>query len=151
MKKYIIFTGALVLASVVTGEAMAACGATPSGTRIQGNGANSLGNLLEGKTACKSSGSDWEWQEFHQTGGNLIDWKKGVDPVDPTEQVGSWSINSSGTGSNIVQTVTYDYDTGGSYTYSVWHQGGGIYDFCTTQGATDVLGATLKNTQGQCP
>jgi hypothetical protein len=137
--KGIFFTSVFLLAGV-TGEAIAAC----SGTQQ-----TDLNTLLSGNTICKSDGSGgWTWQEFHTPGGgsnSLIDYKGGPGhATDPTEPVGSWSINSN---NSTDATVTYDYGTGGNYTYRVW--GTGPYSFCV--GATEtVAGATLKTGQGPC-
>lgn len=66
--------------------------------------------LLSGKTVCATSGGD-RWQEYHQAGGALIDYKKGPsDPVDPTKTVGGWSANGS--------AITYNYTDGGISSYS---------------------------------
>lgn len=143
----------------------AAAAACATGTRIQGVGPNSLQRRLGGMTVCKmnAANTDWEWQEFHRTTGgpntpNLIDYKKGPDhPVDPTAPVGSWSINTDnpqgGGNDDITQTVTYNYGGTSIYTFSVWAQGPGgtgPYNFCSEQGATDVLNATLISGQGPC-
>lgn len=153
MKHFIM---SVFLFAFVTGEAMAVC---TTGTRIQGRG-NVLGKLLQGYTVCKTSTNPdwvWEWQEFHQgnnNGGDLIDYKHGPShSTDPTTTVGSWSITTIGQGNDpIVETVTYNYGSGGSYTFSVWDQGnGGPYNFCgTSSGATDVLGATLVPGSNGC-
>jgi len=138
----------------------AAAAACATGTRIQGVGQNSLQQRLGGMTVCKmnAANTDWEWQEFHKTPegrpNNLIDYKKGPDhPVDPTTPVGSWSVNPPGGGNNRIQTVTYNYGGTTIYTFSVWAQGPGgtgPYNFCSEQGATDVLNATLISGQGPC-
>jgi len=122
-------------------------GATPpSVSTTQGQAPNlALTNLLTGNTVCAAAGAGWRHQEFHQVGGNLIDWKKGAShPVDPTKSVGSWSI----TGTGAATRVNYTY---GSTTYinTVWDHGGGSYSFCNTLG-TEVL-STIKLGQGACP
>lgn len=99
---------------------------------------------LSNNTVCAVRGSD-SWQELHQSGGALIDYKLGPGhPVDPSEQVGSWSI--AGTGANA--TVVYNYGSGGTYTYKVYQNGGNNYSFCV--GATELL-ATVKTGGGTCP
>lgn len=158
--KRIIFTSVLLFA-VVAGKAMASCDTPigPTGTLITGpNDTNdNLTTLLQGKTVCKKNAAltDWEWQEFHQspsnTANNLIDWKKGPPApgnIDPTKPVGKWYI--SGGGDRGASIVTYEYGPSANYTYSVWDQGGGVYDFCTTVNLTNVEGTTLKNGQVSC-
>jgi hypothetical protein len=63
------------------------------------------------------------------------------DPVDPTAQVGTWSIAAN--------QVTYSYTGGPSYSYEIHGPNGGPYDFC--QGTTPVVtGATFKVGQQGC-
>ncbi len=90
MKKLLLTSAALLLG--VTGNTLAVCSdpqitstSTPTlTTLINGNGS--------GNTVCAASGND-RWQEQHRLGGQLWDYKKGPsDPVDPTSQVGTWSI-----------------------------------------------------------
>ncbi len=107
-----------------------------------------LSELLYQKTVCVSSGASWEAQEFHggssSVGGPLIDWKRGpVDPIDPTEQVGTWNISGTGTDTK----VNYVY---GSTTYSnsVWDHGDGTYSFCNQLGNETI--ATIKAGQVAC-
>lgn len=105
---------------------------------------NQLPGALTNNTVCAKSGGD-SWQEYHQSGGALIDYKKGQnDPIDPTKQVGTWSI--VGTGSNT--RVHYDYGSGGVYEYSV-HLNGGIYTLCGV-GSAPTLDVTIMPGQGSC-
>jgi hypothetical protein len=105
----------------------------------------SLSNLLQGNTACVGSPGSWQAQEYHQSGGDLIDWKLGLsDTVDPTSSVGSWSI--SGTGAST--TVDYVYGPN-TYHDKVWDHGNGTYSFCD-QGNNETV-ATIKPGQGPCP
>ena len=77
--------------------------------------------------------------------GPLIEWAKGPnDPVDPTHQVGTWLANGR------AGTVTYSYTGGGSYTWLVYGDGGGVYSFCTGASGTAVATATIKNGQVGC-
>jgi len=99
----------IVLLAGISGEAMAACTAN---TRVTGN---ALTTLIAGNTVCATRGAE-KWQEQHRAGGALWDYKKGAaDTVDPTKQVGTWSIGSN--------NVTYSYTGGPSYTYSVHGSG----------------------------
>ena len=122
---------------LVGGEAMAACSGTPL-TQSQ------LTLILTSNTVCAVRSSE-RWQELHQTGGALIDFKLGPGhPVDPSETVGSWSI-----GGNSVATVVYNYGSvGGTYSYQVYPNGGNNYSFCA--GSTD-LPTTIKAGGGACP
>jgi hypothetical protein len=136
--KHKVFAGVLVLVAAVAGEAMAAC----TGTQI----VNVMG-LLAGMTVCKSNGSDWEWQEYHTPGGgDLIDYKKGpTDTNDPTSTVGSWSASGP--------DVTYNYNTGESFTYQVWQTSTDpapkVYSFCN--GSSEVVGGATLSTAASCP
>ena len=101
---------------------------------------------LSGQTACVGSPGNWQNQEYHAPGGDLIDWKKGAsDPVDPTTSIGDWSVSGSGAD----QIVTYTYDAGGSYSYRVHDNGDGTFSFC--DGTSEVVSATLKPGQSACP
>jgi hypothetical protein len=136
MKRLIVTS--IVLLAGISGEVMAAC----TSPAIQVTGAT-LTTLISGNTVCATQGAD-KWQEQHRTGGALWDYKKGPsDPVDPTKQVGSWSINAD--------TVTYAYTGGPSYTYSVYNDGG-TYSFCTAPaGSVVVSGATFQTGSASCP
>ncbi len=139
MKSFIIFS---ISFSLVSGGAFAQCG-TASNRLNQ----TELSTILSGKTVCASLGSD-KWQEYHAPGGNLIDWKKGPsDPVDPTKQVGTWSI--TGSGNNAVVNHSYG---GTTYSFAVYanKQGNSFiapFDFC---GPTNVTNATILNGQVGC-
>jgi hypothetical protein len=135
MIKPIIFTSVFLLTNI-SGEVLAAC----SGTRV--TNVTDLNTLLLGNTVCAANGGD-AWQEFHQSGGVLIDYKKGpTDTVDPSETVGSWSV----TGNDPEATVTYNYGSGGIYSYAIYNTGSS-YDFC---GATTVTDVTIKPGQVAC-
>jgi hypothetical protein len=125
----------MVLLAGISGEVMAAC----SDPQVTGSG---LTTLIAGNTVCAMRGGE-QWQEQHRTDTTLWDYKKGPsDPVDPTKQVGSWSIASN--------TVTYAYTGGPSFTYSVHGPTGGPYSFCT--GSTEVVGgAIFKTGSSSCP
>jgi prepilin-type processing-associated H-X9-DG protein len=103
-------------------------------------------STLSGQTVCVGSAGNWQNQEYHAPGGDLIDWKKGAsDPVDPTKSIGSWAV--SGSGSN--EEVTYTYNTGESYSYRVHDNGSGNYSFC--DGTNEIVQATIKAGQSACP
>jgi len=89
-----------------------------------------------------------KWQELHNGGpltGTMVDYKKGPnDPIDPSEQVGTWSIGGT---DNRGVSVTYDYGSGGSYVYSVFNNGNGTYSFCSTN---PEIVARIKTGGGGC-
>ncbi len=137
--KLSIFVGAVAL-MLLAETAYADC--TPPGRLNQ----TQIGNVLRDNTVCAQRG-DESWQEEHHADGKLWDFKLGDDdPIDPRKQVGTWSI--TGTGSNT--TVTYDYGSGGSYTYSVWNNGGGSYSFCSG-GTLEMDFTVTSGTNVGCP
>lgn len=125
--KALIVAGALSLAAAgISGEAAAAC-AAPS---VRVNTMAALNLLLTGQTVCVPAVTvpNMTWQELHQAGGALVDYKRGpTNPVDPSETVGTWSL--SGTDSRAV-FVVHNYGGGGTYTYSVWANSDGTHSFC---------------------
>ena len=101
--------------------------------------------LLSGHTACTSDGAGgWHEQEFHESGGRLWDYKKGLgDKVDPTRDMGSWTVNVRDPASK--QTVTYRYTDkpGGAVgwttpEYELYSNGGQAYSLCGSSGSRDV-------------
>lgn len=126
----------IVLFVGISGEVVAAC----SDPQVTGG---DLTTLIAGKTVCAARGAE-KWQEQHRggpSGGALWDYKKGAsDPVDPTKQVGNWSIGAD--------SVTYSYG-GPSYTYSVHGPAGGPYSFCT--GGAEVVGGAIFTSSPSCP
>lgn len=161
MKKQLIFTGVLLLASAVTGEAMATCTAN----RVTG-----VQTLLSGNTICVAkAGGGWESQEQHYTPvsgvGQLWDYKLGptspTNQVDPSKQLGTWK-QTTGTGlGNVLVSYTYNAFTPSSPTTLVFQiyrisgtlgAAGSIYEFCTASGATPSATGTLKlGVTGGCP
>ena len=107
-----------------------------------------LTSLLSGNTVCvpHPSLTRWEWQEQHtaaspgtSTSGALFDEKRGTGhAVDPREQVGTWSLNTSGANS----AVTHAYNT--TFTWKVCKAGTAAttYGFCP--GTTATIFATIK-------
>ena len=136
MHKLSILAGAFALAgAALPGHADAAC---------TGNAMNhtQLNNVFVGNTVCAVRGTD-RWQEFHRSDGALFDYKLGLThPVDPTKQVGSWSI--TGTGNNA--RMEYNYGSGGTYSYQVF-DAGGAYSFCN---GNEVHDATVRAGQVSC-
>lgn len=135
--KHSIIASAIVL-TLASNAAVAAC-SPPGASRVTNTGGNAaLTNLLSGNTVCAVRGGD-RWQEEHQAGGQLWDYKRGDGhPVDPRKQIGTWAV--TGQGANTV--VTYTYDGGPSYTFGVWDDQDGTYSFCEA-GVLNVDNATV--------
>ncbi|PCJ37921.1 MAG: hypothetical protein COA75_01500 [Cellvibrionales bacterium] len=126
MKK-IMFAG-MVLA-VGTVNAFANC---DSNTKVQAS-------VLAGQSVDASSSGE-NWKESHcgsGTSGEL--WKVGAGTaVDPAVKIGTWSTKA--------HDVTYDYGTGGAYTWTL-HKVGTTYFFCN--GNSEVASGTLGSL-GDC-
>ena len=139
MKISNVIAGVLVLGgAVVAGPAAAAC----SGTALN---ETELSSKFSNNTVCAQRAPD-RWQEFHQgtVGGALIDFKEGPShAVDPSKQVGTWSVTGSGTNARLA----YDYGSGGNYSYRVFDNNNGTYSFCN--GAEMVV--TVRSGQVACP
>ena len=104
---------AMGLAGQATAQTPATCPCDAS--KIQ---RTDVATLVTGKTACATRGSE-RWQEFHQVGGSLIDYKLGpTSTTDPSEKVGTW-VAGAASRTNSQQTVTYNYGLGGTYAYAV--------------------------------
>lgn len=140
--KHLIIPSIILLAGISGGAMAVDCS---SSTQLKNTGGNNVvANAVSGKTVCATIGGD-KWQEYHQAGGALIDYKKGPsNPVDPSKTVGSWSTSGNGSGS----LVTYNYGTGGSYSYEV-HLSGAQYTLCGVSGAPTV-DVTLRSGQVSC-
>lgn len=112
----------------------------------QGTNGTTLSALLTNNTVCVGSAGNWQAQEYHQSGGNLIDFKKGAsDPVDPTASVGSWSLSGTGTAAR----VNYNYGVAPIYNNAVWDHGNGTYSFCNQLG-TETPVIYIKSGQVGC-
>ena len=129
----IAFTSTIVVADCSNDPLLTDAGTSLSGNRID---------------ATAAAGSD-SWNEVHQgtaSGGNLCEVAQGSGhPVDPSRVVGTWTPSGS--------SVTYNYGTGGSYTFALRSTtatpgiGATIY-YCN--GGTLVASGTLK-TSVACP
>jgi hypothetical protein len=123
MNKLTIVLGVFL---ATTGNAFAAC-STPF---LAGGALSTLLTSVGGRTICSPSsctGSNCSWQEQHRSGGQLWDYKKGPsDAVDPSEQVGTWSISGN--------TVTHTYGAPPPYPYNVKDNGDGTFSFCGANG-----------------
>jgi hypothetical protein len=108
----IVFASLIAVPNLVLAQATCPAGTSPfnaTGTTIQ---AAVTGNMM-----CAARGGD-RWQEFHRSDGALIDFKRGAGhPIDPTQQVGTWSFN------NAASTVTHNYVAGGFSPGSLAGQG----------------------------
>ncbi|NBC12474.1 MAG: hypothetical protein GVY09_03840 [Gammaproteobacteria bacterium] len=107
-----------------------------------------LGTALEGNTLtfdCQLNCDGWmaststDWHERHDgngtTGSALVEIGTGSGGVQPTEQVGTWQIDTT----DDPGTVTYSYDgVTEDYTYTVelvsgnLGQSGSTYNFCNS-------------------
>ncbi len=118
----------------------------PTGS-VRVTGGNTLRDFVTGKTVCATH-QNKRWQEFHNPSGNaLIDYKRGAnDPVDPSKTVGTWAA-ANGANAN----VTYNYGTGGTYTYIVCAvptlAAPTSYTFV---GPTTITGATFRTGPVSC-
>lgn len=135
---------ATIVIAIASGQAMAICSATGGWKKMNaaGSGGSLALNTLTGKTVCVGAAPTWQAQEFHQAGGALFDYKRGpATPgnVDPTEQVGAWSI--------VADQVNYSYTSGGSYIFDVYEKSG-AYSFCT--GSVSAAEATTRVGQLSC-
>lgn len=148
--KHIIYASALLLASTMTGEAMAACTTGGSWTQVTTLVTTlTNNNAALGMTACSLAGQGT--QEEHHNDNTLWDYKLGnSDPIDPRKQIGTWSVANDGTTS---ATVSYLYDgVTNSGPYTVYTDGTN-YDFCdgtnTSVGTFTLVAAT--GTSRVCP
>lgn len=133
MKKHIIFTGALLLASALSTEAMADCNGIGTYTTHVTTAAG-LSSLIRDRTICATAAASGEqWHEYHNPTGSLEKIGDGT-AVDPNVAVGSWSV--------LDEThISYAYTGNGSYSYEVYTNGSGGIELC---GATRATG-TLQN------
>lgn len=144
MKK-ILLAIAAVASFTVSNLALAQVACPGVTTRV-----TNISGLVSGNTMCAARAPD-RWQEFHQgpgASGNLIDWKLGAgDPVDPTEQVGTWSSTN---GANSSLTHTY---TGGSFTWLVCTDGAAnpTFTLISFAAAGTVSGVKVLTSQVACP
>jgi hypothetical protein len=145
MKKLFSIMWFIIIASTSEIVIAAQCG---TGTTQVING--QIEALLKGKFVCATRGSD-TWRECHGTllgtncsnGNDLWDLKLGGNPMDPASLVGSWSRSGS--------IVSYNYGTGGTYSYEIYRIGtGSTYDFCgTSPSGNNVLIASIQSSP--CP
>lgn len=121
--KFLTFSAIAMLGLSASGALAQSCPSPMNQSAVQ--------SLVTNQYVCGSIGGD-SWNELHQAGGVLQDYKKGpTDPVDPSAVVGNWTVNSDG-------TITYAYGSL-SYTYQVQVNAGNQYSFCGTGGAPTLF------------
>ena len=110
MRKQFIMAGAVLAVIVGAGQAVAQnCGGTNKSMT-----ALNIENKVAGKYTCVGAYPHAQWNELlsgSPTSGNVIDYKLGAtDPIDPTKQVGTYTVTGS-----TVGVLNYTY---GATTYS---------------------------------
>lgn len=111
------------------------------------NGLANLTKLLNNSTACVPPVTvpTMESQELHQSGGTLVDYKRGPGHlVDPSKAVGTWAV----IGTNSDTLVTYNYGGGNIYTYSVFRNSDGTHSFCSA--GAEIAKARIRPGGGPC-
>lgn len=135
MKGFI--TSSLLIATLAPVAHAGDC--TPGGGGTRQNGA-ALVTIVGNQTVCASAGNGDTWQEYHQqggsNGGSLTEYARGPGhPVDPTHVVGTWERSGN--------TLVYTYNTGSSYTFELWLNGGTYY-YCQPNAGTGLV-ATIND------
>jgi hypothetical protein len=166
--KSVIVVGILSLALGTTEAVAVSCPTVPtSGSAGTYLTASQIRSLLNGRYACVGTFPNATWNERHNgASGPVTDFKKGPsDPVDPSKQVGSFSVTGTSFPGNVQGPgyVTYTYlNGGGTYDYYINNSNNlatttssapaGIYTFCTrTAGTTvDVNVNAGNSTTGGC-
>ena len=138
MKK--LWIVALMIAGFgVSAESFAGC---PEGYEQS----NNVRNLMKNKYLCASRGSE-SWQEYHAwPSGILTEYKLGPDdPVDPSEDVGTWWADNN---NSKITHVYNQANGGGAWAWAICVKGSGalppivLVDFNGT--------AYLKSGNGGC-
>ncbi len=93
-------------------------------------------SVLAGRSIDASGGGE-NWKESHCSGGQL--WKVGAGTaVDPAAEIGTWAVSDT--------DITYDYGSGGSYTWTLHKNSSDTYFFCN--GSSQVASGTLGSLGG---
>lgn len=100
--------------------------------------ADEISAALSGNTICGVAGN-LKWQEWH-SGNKVVELGNSLAGDD----VGTWSVAGGNNKNN--STITYNYGSGGSYTYTVCKEGSS-YHFC---GATNVTSAFVNAGKAKC-
>jgi hypothetical protein len=139
----VVIRGIAAGVALVALSGSAAAQSCPTGT----NRVFAPAATVRGTTMCAVRGAD-RWQEFHATGGSLVDYKKGPgDAVDPMETVGTWSATTGD-----ASLLTHTYTGGGSFAWAMCREGGPssmTYTLVSTTGGT-ITGVTLRSGQVSC-
>jgi hypothetical protein len=134
MMKHIIFTGTLLLAGVMSEEAMALC----DGTGSYPTAVTDATTLFSGKTICATAdGSGEKWHEYHNPTGNVLEKIGDGTVVDPNVPVGTWGTTNDGPPAHV--SYTYTGDAGSPYSYFVYTDGGSGVELCGLIRATGTL------------
>jgi len=139
----------IAISGMWAGQALAQCSAGAGTTQVV------LLSRLQGTTVCGRPGANYpgpggvgspdRWQEQHLAGGQLWDYKKGPgDAVDPSKQMGTWSVANDTSAS---ATITHSYTGGPSFTYTVFNTGG-VLSFCV--GPSEYVRARVKSGATSC-
>jgi hypothetical protein len=117
------------------------------GTPADPTGGGNFTGFITGATICAARGNH-RWQEFHASGGALIDFKRGPnDRVDPTRQVGTWTVNDTDS------TVTHTYGRQ-SFTWALCRDNGSsnpvTYTMVSPTAGT-ITGVRVLAGQVPCP
>jgi len=143
-----VFPVAVLLAAYGPGAFAACAGARLSFAQITA--------ALQGVTINANSPAGENWNEIHcGTSGSANNLQKvglGVgNPVDPQQKEGTWTVNLGTTG---VDTVTYDYGTGGSFTWRVYSTDltidSTLDNICWQAGGVVIATQTAAATQVTC-
>lgn len=110
-----------------------------------GQGNQALTNTIQGNTICVNAGGPMQqWQEYHRTGGVLVEWHKGGNTIE--DPAGQWSIAND--------RITYTFGPK-SYTYELRggpaNAGPGAgYSICGVAGTTFSADAEIRAGQVGC-
>lgn len=112
-----------------------------SNKQVKNSGVNQdLTNTISGNTICVNKGNAMnQWQEYHRTGGTLVEWHKGGNTIE--DPAGNWSIAND--------RITYTFGSK-SYTYELRGgpasgSGPGTYSLCGVAGTAFTALAEIKS------
>ena len=136
MLRSLVMVGFLGVAATGSAVAQNICPCVGGSATLLGQSA--VNTALSGNTVCAVLGSE-RWQEWHN-GASIFEL--GENFANP-DLAGSWSTSSAG-------EVTYNYGSGGTYTYAMC-QDGSDFHFCgAVFGGRNVLNATLRTGKASC-
>jgi hypothetical protein len=138
-----VATGAAFAQSCPGGTTRVTSGSPDDG----GTGGGNFNGFITNARICAARGGD-RWQEWHEAGGALWDWKRGPGhAVDPRDQVGNWSAAN---GANATVTHTYG---GTSFVWAICRTNAAApfdYTMVSPTGGT-VTGVRILTGSGACP